>query len=116
MVGADFVAAGLCEGDGVKIDFNHYKQVPAIKGRIATENDFLAGTAIYYQQGDVEPVTDMDLPSLAILTEEDGTKQKVVVVQMEIQIKPGQKNNIVCGLYREDGSAVVCLSDDLEFI
>jgi len=100
----------------MKIDFDHLDKIPAINDRLATKEDFEQGLAIFYQEGDARPVKNYCLPRLAFFEDDTGNRHKVVVIQVERQIKCNELGATMCGAYREDGSAIVCTINELEFI
>lgn len=100
----------------MKLDFDEIDKIPAINDRLATKEGFASGLAIFYQEGDAKPVGNYDLPRLAIYEDERGQRHRVVVIQVEQQIKRNGLGAIVCGAFLEDGGAVVCTINELEFV
>ena len=63
------------------IDMKTWRQTPSVGGRAATDADVNAGSAVFAVGG--EPV-ELEIPSCAIVTEEDiGLPTPVIVVQAE---------------------------------
>ncbi len=100
----------------MKFDFSDLSTIPAINGRLATKDDFEKGLSIFYQEGLAEPFNEYRLPCLAKFTDDDGAIHKVVVIQIEKQIKLAGDGEVVCGVYFENGSSVVCTINELEFM
>lgn len=100
----------------MKIDFDHLDKIPSINDRLATKEDFEQGLAIFYQDGDAQPLKNYCLPRLAIFKDDTGNSHKVVVIQVEQQIKYNGLGAIVCGAYHEDGRSIVCTINELEFV
>ncbi|MGN6186288.1 MAG: hypothetical protein ACTHQM_21865 [Thermoanaerobaculia bacterium] len=63
------------------IDLKQWRKTPVTEGRAATDADVNAGRAVFAVGG--EPV-ELDLPSCAIVTEEDvGEPTPVILIQAE---------------------------------
>jgi hypothetical protein len=95
------------------IDINNWNKTPYLSHRTATEEDVIIGTATFYLSGTADHKTiDINLPSLALLTDnETGDKIKVVVIQAE-QADGRQ----LIGYRPVDGGNGVCRLDELTFI
>jgi len=79
-----------------------WRSVPHVAGRPATEADVLAGSAVFYVQGD-SAADSISLPCCAIQRLEDGSEQPVIVVQAEIApygtifgVRPLSGGNGIC--------------------
>lgn len=99
----------------MKADWSRWTEIPALNGRVATEEDFEAGRAIFYQISDCEATNERILPALAKFRDEDGVFHDAVVIQIERKFGADTNSVVVCGAYIADGRNVVCLSDDLVF-
>jgi hypothetical protein len=95
------------------VDINKWNETPYLGHRTATEDDVMKGTATFYLSGTVDHKTiDIDLPSLALLTDnETGDKIEVVVIQAEQA--DGRR---LIGYRPLDGGNGVCELDELTFI
>jgi hypothetical protein len=63
------------------IELRRWRETPSTEGRAATDDDVTAGRAVFAVGG--EPIA-LDLPSCAVVTEEDvGEPTPVIVVQAE---------------------------------
>jgi hypothetical protein len=92
------------------IDMKNWRQTPAVSGRTATDADVNAGSAIFAVGG--EPV-ELDLPSCAIVTEEDiGLPTPVIVVQAE-RLEDG---TVAVGYRFLDGGTGIATLDELELL
>lgn len=72
---------------GIDIELDHWKDVPCLTDRVATEEDVRAGRAIFY----IRPLNnisvrfeDIGLPHCAIFKDENEHQYPVVVVQSEL--------------------------------
>lgn len=86
------------------IDVELWHHTPCISGRAATEADVQAGLAVFYVQGESTPAT-IALPCCAIESLEDGTTQRVLVIQADVApygtvlgVRPLAGGNGVCTL------------------
>lgn len=88
------------------IDLKRWRKTPAMECRTATDADVDAGRAVFAVGG--EPV-QLDLPSCAIVTEEDvGEPTAVIVVQAE-RLADG---TIAVGYrFLEGGTGIATLAD-----
>jgi hypothetical protein len=59
-----------------------WRTVPTFSGKVATESDFLAGAAIFYQRAIRVETMSIPLPQPALLTTE-GQVRPVLIVQAE---------------------------------
>ena len=62
---------------------SEWHSTPCVTGRPATEADVKAGSAVFYVQGD-SAAAPMDLPCCAIQSLEDGSAERVIVIQAEL--------------------------------
>ena len=93
------------------IDIKRWRDVPAVSGRSATDDDVEAGRAIFAVGG--EPVA-LDLPACAIVREEGvGEETPVIAIQAE-RIEDG---TVAVGfrLLNGGGSGIATL-DDVELL
>ncbi|WKL58272.1 hypothetical protein Q1W73_04630 [Asticcacaulis sp. ZE23SCel15] len=60
-----------------------WRDFPFIFGRVATQQDFEAGLAVYYQEPPSTAYTEINLPILAELKTETGELKTVVILQTE---------------------------------
>jgi len=79
-------------------------------GRSATEEDVKAGRAVFFVDGGSEPV-EMPLPCAAIQHLEDGTKQRVVVIQAE-RLDSG----VILGVLPLAGGNGTCSMQDVDIL
>ena len=88
------------------IDMKRWRKTPAMEGRTATDADVDAGRAVFAVGG--EPV-QLDLPSCAIVTEEDvGEPTPVIIVQAE-RLEDG---TIAVGFrFLEGGTGIATLAE-----
>lgn len=92
------------------IDMKKWRATPAVHGRTATDQDVNEGRAVFSVGG--EPV-DLDLPSCAIVTEEDlGEATPVIVIQAE-RLEDG---TVAIGYRALDGGTGIASLDDVEFL
>lgn len=92
------------------IDMKNWRHTPAVSGRTATDADVNDGSAIFAVGG--EPV-ELDLPSCAIVTEEDiGLPTPVIVVQAE-RLEDG---TVAVGYRFLDGGTGIATLDELELL
>jgi hypothetical protein len=68
------------------ISMRNWRDTPCVAGRVATEDDVKAGRAAFYlelSEGQASHPFDLNLPSCAILRDEDGAAIPVIVIQVE---------------------------------
>lgn len=87
----------------------NWEAVPVIRGRVATEDDFRAGDAVFYQLAS-KGVPNIDLPFWARLDMEDSVRERIYVVQCEYV---ADRDDVVVGFRLENGDAGVCMWADL---
>ena len=87
------------------IDQDHWRATPCISGRQATEQDVKDGRAVFYVNGSTIPA-DFALPACGFQRLEDGTEQRVVVIQAEVipdgtllGVRPLTGGNGICSSY-----------------
>ena len=92
------------------IDIKHWRDTPAVSGRAANDLDVNAGRAVFAVGG--APV-DIDLPTPAIIAEEEiGEPTPVIVIQAE-RLEDG---TIAVGYRFLDGGTGVAELDEVEFL
>ena len=92
------------------IDMKNWRQTPSVSGRTATDADVNAGRAVFAVGG--EPV-ELDLPSCAIVTEEEvGEPTPVIVIQAE-RLEDG---TVALGYRFLDGGTGIASLDDVELL
>lgn len=92
------------------ISIGDWCNTPCLSGRIATEDDVTAGTAVFYIQGESSPVS-MSLPCCAYQRLENGTEQPVVIVQAE-----HAPHGIVLGVRPLNGGNSICLATEVRLL
>ena len=88
----------------------HWRDTPVTVGRCATENDVKAGRAVFYVDGGSEPA-EFALPCAAIQHLENGTKQRVVVIQAE-----RAPSGVALGVRPLVGGNGVCMENEVEVL
>ena len=92
------------------IDIKKWRQTPAVQGRSATDADVNAGRAVFAVGG--EPV-ELDLPSCAIVTEEEvGEPTPVIVIQAE-RLEDG---TVAVGFRFLEGGTGIASLDEIELL
>ena len=92
------------------IDMKKWRQTPSTQGRAATDDDVNAGHAVFAIGG--EPV-ELDLPSCAIVTEEDiGEPTPVIVIQAE-RLEDG---TVAVGYRFLEGGTGIASLDEIELL
>ena len=94
--------------------FETWRSVPAFAGKVATEGDFLAGLAIFYQRAQRVEAMKITLPQPALLTTE-GTVRPMVIVQAE----SGQRADgpvELFGAFAPDGARFVFTSAECRLV
>jgi len=69
------------------VDVSRWREVPFVSGRLAKEDDVKEGRAVFFLENPADPVAvpfAMKLPSCGILSEEDGSRTPVVIIQAEL--------------------------------
>jgi hypothetical protein len=95
-------------------DIESWRSIEAIEGRVATHEDVNLCVAVFAAgEGQSEFVVTPGLPALALLTNDDGTKTKVVIVQIEKQI--GGDMTVV-GYVLPSGGNGLATPSDLDFV
>lgn len=81
---------------------SEWRDVPHVSGRVATEADVIAGRAVFYIEGE-SGHDPMPVPCCAVQLLDDGSEQRVVVIQSEIApfgrlrcVRPLAGGNCVC--------------------
>jgi hypothetical protein len=92
------------------ISATEWPTVPCTVGRTATHADVEAGTAVFFVQGESEPAP-IALPCCAIQSFEDGSQQRVVVVQAELG-----PHGIILGVRPLSGGNAVCMATEVELL
>ena len=92
------------------IDLATWRKTPCTYGRAATDADVAAGRAVFAVGG--EPV-ELDLPSCAIVTEEDvGEPTPVVIIQAE-RLDDGK---VAVGFRLIDGGTGIASLEEVELL
>ncbi len=92
------------------IDMKNWRATPAVERRTATDRDVNEGRAVFAVGG--EPV-EIDLPSCAIVREEEvGEPTPVIVIQAE-RLEDG---TVAIGYRFIDGGTGIASLDDVEFL
>jgi hypothetical protein len=92
------------------IDLKRWRNTPSVSGRTATDEDVNAGHAVFAVGGD--PVA-LDIPSCAIVTEEEiGEPTPVIVIQAE-RLEDG---TVAVGYRALDGGTGIATLADVEFL
>jgi hypothetical protein len=92
------------------IDLKQWRKTPMTEGRAATDHDIAAGRAVFAVGG--EPV-ELDLPSCAIVTEEDvGEPTPVIIIQAE-RLEDG---TIAVGYRLVDGGMGIATFAEVELL
>ncbi len=68
----------------IKLDSNNWRDIPHLRGRVATQEDIESGIAIFRIdmkgiEGEHCPI-DLDIPALAWLTDAETSGKKLVVI------------------------------------
>ncbi len=97
------------------IPIENWRDTPSISGRVAREEDRLAGRAVYYLENAEEmsaQALDINVPRCAILTDEDsGELIPVIIIQVE------QADDRVYVGYRSlDGGNGICTEKEIELL
>jgi hypothetical protein len=87
-----------------------WRETPCIVGRPATEADVAAGYAVFCVPGK-SAAAPMALPSCAIQSLEDGSKQPVVVVQAELA-----PHGIILGVRPLAGGNCICMAPEVRLL
>lgn len=92
------------------IDLKQWRKTPVTEGRAATDHDVAEGRAVFAVGG--EPV-ELDLPSCAIVTEEDvGEPTPVIIIQAE-RLEDG---TIAVGYRLVDGGMGIATFAEVELL
>jgi hypothetical protein len=92
------------------IEVSKWPEVPATKNRLADENDVREGRAVFYQIGEAAvAIWPAGLPALAVLTNEEGRRIPVVVIQAE----RSPNGRTIAGARYFDGGNLVCTAEEL---
>jgi len=95
---------------GDAIDIKKWRQTPSVSGRAATDADVNAGCAVFAVGG--EPV-ELDLPTCAIVTEEEiGEPTPVIVIQAERL----EDDTVAVGYRFLDGGTGIASLDEVELL
>ncbi|WP_374394578.1 hypothetical protein [Tabrizicola sp.] len=91
-------------------DIEDWRAIPVIEERVATLDDVNYCNAVFAAgQGQSEVVATPGLPALAVVKNANGSKTKVVIVQIEKQIGGGM--TVVGYVLPEGGNGMGTLSD-----
>lgn len=102
--------------DGGGYDVDDWARLTPFTGRVATLDDVQAKRAVFALGDTDDPrAIEMDLPQPLIWWEADG-EQAAVAVQAESHLNADGKEMEVLGLILPDGSAVVALMDDVDWV
>ena len=94
------------------ISANQWRNVPCVSGRPATEADVVAGAAVFYVPTGSAAAT-MPLPCCAILSQEDGAEQQVVVIQAELAPRG---DGTVLGVRPLSGGNAICTMGEVRLL
>lgn len=92
------------------IDPSQWRAVPCVVGRRATEEDVVAGRAVFYVQGYSE-AAQFNLPCCGLQLLEDGSEEPVIVIQAE-----RAPYGIILGLRPLNGGNSVCMETDVRLL
>lgn len=96
------------------IELSDWESTPHVKGTLASQLDIDEGRAVFLidpEGGEHKPL-EIEIPSLAHITDEESNKQiKVVVIQGE---KIGESS--IVGIRYLSGGDGVCMLEELDFI
>ena len=92
------------------ITADSWGSVPCVTGRCATEADVAAGRAVFYVQGE-SAAASMRLPCCAVQAMEDGSEQRVVVIQAELA-----QDTVVLGVRPLAGGNGVCTIGEVRLL
>jgi hypothetical protein len=93
------------------IDIKRWRETPATEGRPANHDDVAEGRAVFAVGGD--PVVEIDVPSCAIVREDEiGEPTPVVVIQVE-RLDDG---TVAVGYRMLDGGSGIAPLEDVEFL
>jgi len=93
-------------------EINSWKSILAINGKIATESDAKNGFAVFCLKNVVEhKLFEIDLPKLAYLTNEDDSKELIVVIQAE-----STEKGVVIGYRNPNGGNGAGFLQEFEFL
>lgn len=95
------------------IDIQNWMNVPFVKGRLATEEDVEEGRAIFKREGKGHYPIDMEIPSLAYLTDVRTQKKNMVVI---IQAEMTDGTKFIGFRALNGGGHGICQLEDLELI
>lgn len=96
-----------------RLDIAHWKALPHIQGRLATQDDVRAGLAVFYiadGRDAAEPAT-LNLPVCGMQRQEEGTTLPVVVVQAE-----RFKGDTILGVLYLNGGKGMCTLEEMELL
>lgn len=92
---------------------DNWRHLSVFKGRVATEEDFNNGDAVFFinhEQAEVN-IVDIALPQCGIYINENNEQIPVIIVQAE-QVG----NYQILGSYTLDGRKIVCNLNDITFV
>lgn len=92
------------------LSVSEWRTVPCIMGRSATEDDVVAGRAVFYVQGHSDPA-QFNLPCCGFQLLEDGSEEPVVVVQAE-----HSPQGIILGVRPLCGGNSVCMETEVRLL
>ncbi len=92
------------------ISANEWRTVPCVVGRPATEDDVLAGRAVFYVQGHSDS-EQFSLPCCGFQLLEDGSEEPIVVVQSE-----RTPHGVILGVRPLTGGNSVCMATEVRLL
>jgi hypothetical protein len=92
------------------ITVSSWRATPCVSGRVATEADVKAGTAVFFVQGESQ-AAQMTLPQCGMQVLEDGSKIPVVVIQAEVA-----PSGVILGIRPLTGGNGICLAHEVELL
>lgn len=100
--------------DLINVDINAWMDIPVLTDRTGTDKDVVDCLAVFGTgPGSTMRLTDLKLPARAILTDENGTRHEVIVIQGEYAFSIREK---LVGYIIPGKSTGVALLSEVEFI
>ncbi len=94
-----------------------WRDMPSVQRRVAVEDDFHWGIAVFWQDSRESAAIDMDLPRPAIVRQPGGKRVAAVIVQAERLPDSRTKGTFdMFGAFAADGSSLVCGAGDCELV
>jgi hypothetical protein len=101
------------------IETANWRETPCLRGRVATEDDVKAGRAVFYldlSEGQEGRPGDLNLPSCAILRDENGAAMPVIVIQVEESNNGSGSIEVYAGYRPLAGGNGICMFSELQLL